>query len=231
MPRLKCLTLVMLGTLLLSMACLSCGPKIEDVAEVRDATLEYLRKHYPDNVPQTGLAWQEEDATPVAPVELFIITQFTSNGLTVKVSTPEVAPQNIIYTTTVTDLLSGWHWQGEVKQNGTVTELSSLTEMTEAWGQNIAEEFVRNSPTFSFDGFEETLMLTGTMLLRCPYCWAFTFKFDCRYPGYGNREGEVLAQVITHHEAVITVEMGEVISAVMDEQWDMQWQWKSPYQS
>ncbi len=196
------------------------GPKVKDAAGARDTALEYLREQYPENVPDTGLRWLEEDITPGGLVGSSV-TRFTSDGLTVTVSAPVVAPESVIYTTTVTSVDGGWHWKGEVKPDGTVTELSPLAEMSEEWSRDIAEEFVKNSPTFAYDGIEETLELTDTMTLRCPFCWAFTFEFNSRHAGYGNREGEVLAQVITHHEAVITVDKGEVVSAIMDVKWDM----------
>ncbi len=63
--------------------------------------------------------------------------------------------------------------------------------------------------------------MTDTQTAGCPSCWEFTFEFDSRHAGYGDRTGQVLAQVITPHRAVVTVEEGEVTSAVMDGKWDM----------
>ena len=220
MSEARYLAPVTLSVVLLLGVCVSCGPKIEDAAGARDAALEYLREHYPENAPDTGLEWQEENTTLIFVLGIWV-KKFTSDGLAVRVSAPVVVPEKTIYTTTVTSIQGSWYWQGEVKPNGTVTELSPLTGMTETWSRNIAEEFVRNSPTFTYDGIEETLVLTGTMLLRCPYCWAFSFEFDSRHAGYGCREGEALAQVITHHETVISIDKGEVVSAVMDGKWDM----------
>ena len=68
---------------------------------------------------------------------------------------------------------------------------------------------------------DDTLNLVDTLTARCPYCWAFIFEFDSRQAGYGDRTGQMLAQVITPHRAVISVEQLEVVSAVMDERWDM----------
>jgi hypothetical protein len=51
--------------------------------------------------------------------------------------------------------------------------------------------------------------------------YTFKAKFDCRHSGYGDRTGKILAQVITPHEAEITVENCQVKSAVMDGKWDM----------
>jgi hypothetical protein len=85
----------------------------------------------------------------------------------------------------------------------------------------IAKQFVRNEATFVFDGISDSLRLIDTITLRCPSCWQFVFRFESRQAGYGDRTGQMLAQVITPHEAVVTVEQGEVKSAVIDEKWDM----------
>jgi len=84
-----------------------------------------------------------------------------------------------------------------------------------------AEEFVRNSATFQFDGIGDSLELVETLYPDMEYAWQFVFRFESRHAGYGDRTGQMLAQVITPHEAVITVERGEVINAIMDEKWDM----------
>ena len=93
--------------------------------------------------------------------------------------------------------------------------------MTEDGSMKIAEEAVKNSPTFLHDGIEETLELTLTDVARCPYCWVFTYEFDSRAAGYGDRTGQMLAQVITPHKAVISVQKYEITSAIMDNKWDM----------
>jgi hypothetical protein len=87
--------------------------------------------------------------------------------------------------------------------------------------RNLAEDFVRNSPTFVFDGIEDSLKLVETLYPDIENSWTFVFQFESRQAGYGDRTGQVLAQVITPHEAVITIEQGEVKSAVIDETWDM----------
>lgn len=64
---------------------------------------------------------------------------------------------------------------------------------------------------------EETIELVGLDTLRCPYCWAFVFEFDCRHLGYGDRTRLVLAQVITPHTARIEIQEGKVTLVVVDE--------------
>ncbi len=130
-------------------------------------------------------------------------------------------PENTIYQVVVSSIKLGWHWKGTVEFDGSVIELSAFKQMSKEESQRIAEEFVKNSPTFIFDGIVDTLRLTDTLTARCPYCWSFIFEFDCRNTGYGDRTEQVLAEVITSHQAVIAVEQLEITSAVIDGQWDV----------
>jgi hypothetical protein len=78
--------------------------------------------------------------------------------------------------------------------------------VTQEASQEIARQYVTDEPTFVFDGMAETLALVSTTTLKCPYCWAFVYQFDCLQGGYGNRTGHMLAQVITPHTARIVVQ-------------------------
>ncbi|MDD5511901.1 MAG: hypothetical protein PHI12_14010 [Dehalococcoidales bacterium] len=93
--------------------------------------------------------------------------------------------------------------------------------LTEEGSRELAEKFVRNSPTFKFDGNQVTLELVETLYPDIENAWQFIFHFESAHAGYGDRTGQVLAQVMTPHEAVITIEQGEIKNAVMDEKWDM----------
>jgi hypothetical protein len=90
---------------------------------------------------------------------------------------------------------------------------------TEENPQKIAEDFVKAEATYVFDGMPETLKLAGISLHSRG--GVFTYEFDSRHAGYGDRTGQILAQVITHHKAVITVEDSKVKLAVMDEVYEM----------
>ncbi len=87
--------------------------------------------------------------------------------------------------------------------------------------RQIAREFVIDSPTFAFDGILATLELAETLHPDIENAWTFVFRFESAHAGYGDRTGQMLAEVITPHEAHVTVENGEVVSALMDEKWDM----------
>lgn len=92
-------------------------------------------------------------------------------------------------------------------------------EYTEAESLEIARKFVLNSPTYKYDGGD--LEYVKTQEGTCSSCWVFTFTFICRSAGYGDRSGQMVAQVITPHTAYISVENGKVTKAVLDDKWDM----------
>ncbi|HTY89648.1 MAG TPA: hypothetical protein VMC84_00570 [Methanocella sp.] len=105
----------------------------------------------------------------------------------------------------------------------------------------VAEQFVKNDETYKFDGMADTLSLrvehagslgdvvkpqfrAMTLQIAMPLApteYTFKAKFDCLHSGYGDRTGKYLAQVITPHEAEITVVGCQVTSAIMDGKWDM----------
>jgi hypothetical protein len=87
---------------------------------------------------------------------------------------------------------------------------------------DIAIKFLKNSPTFSFDGVEDSINVISVDILESfPVQYVITISFECTHAGYGDRTGQVLAQVITPHSVKITVVEGEVVNAVIDNKWDM----------
>lgn len=96
-----------------------------------------------------------------------------------------------------------------------------------------AQDFVRQSPTFMFDGIESSLKQIESAQPAGINSWRFQFEFDSEHPGYGDRQKENLVEEVTRHEAEITVVDGEEITrAVIDNEWDMidqkdidDWEW------
>jgi len=86
---------------------------------------------------------------------------------------------------------------------------------------DVALAFIRNGATFRFDGIAESLSVKDhTTLKSLPLQHVVTVVFDCRQSGYGDRTGQILAQVITPHSAVVKVVEDTVVSAVIDQRWD-----------
>ena len=95
---------------------------------------------------------------------------------------------------------------------------------------NISTDYIKDSPTFMFDGIEETLELEQFMIRETsPPQYVLTYNFNSRYAGYGDRFGQAVADVITAHRAMIilTVELVEngvsyeIDAAHIDGQWNI----------
>ena len=85
----------------------------------------------------------------------------------------------------------------------------------------IAVYFVKNSPTYQYDGMDGTLKVVEHRILESyPVQNVIIITFDSRHAGYGDRTGQILAQVITRHRVSVTVVEGNVVHAVIDEVWD-----------
>lgn len=64
----------------------------------------------------------------------------------------------------------------------------------------IAREFVVSSPTFAFDGMEETLEFGPiTILESFPEQYVLEATFTSSHGGYGDRTDQVVTQVLTPH--------------------------------
>ena len=104
----------------------------------------------------------------------------------------------------------------EIAQKQIVSEDPEVEKVVD-----IALEFLRNSATFKFDGIEETIEIEEIRILESyPVQYIVIINFDSRHAGYGDRTGQVLAQVITPHSAWIKIVEGEVVSAILDNTWD-----------
>ena len=85
----------------------------------------------------------------------------------------------------------------------------------------IAMKFLKNAPTYKFDGIPGTMKFVETIILESyPVQYIVVVTFDCRQAGYGDRTGQILAQVIMSHTATVKVVNGQVVSAVLDDKWD-----------
>lgn len=102
-------------------------------------------------------------------------------------------------------------WSPSVPAGEQYTAASALT---------IAEQFVNGEATYKYDGDAGTLKVALNRTIDSD-TYEIVAEFTSRASGYGDRTGQMLAQVLTPHRAVITVSKGQVVLAVMDDQWDM----------
>lgn len=85
----------------------------------------------------------------------------------------------------------------------------------------IANEFVLSSPTFAFDGMEDTLEFGPiTILESFPEQYMLDVMFTSNHGGFGDRTDQIVTQALTPHVMEIIISEGAVISAVTDETWD-----------
>jgi uncharacterized protein len=95
--------------------------------------------------------------------------------------------------------------------------------------QQAVEDLVKNSATYRFDGIDGSLKITtvsssaevGSTLPAKD--WEFTVEYQTTHPGHGDRSGQMLAQVVTRHTAVVKLnsDSGEIYLANCDKTWDM----------
>jgi hypothetical protein len=116
----------------------------------------------------------------------------------------------------------------EIIINTTNTVTSTETDTwtgAQLAAQKVAEDFIRNSSTFRFDGIEGSLDLSSSEpgFTSSFMSWSFTFKFETSHPGYGDRTGQILDEVITAHYAAVLVDLEKqtVAMATCDDSWDM----------
>lgn len=101
------------------------------------------------------------------------------------------------------------------------TWLNNPIEYTEQGAIKVAQFYLKNSPTFKFDGILDSINVTSAYRARTPIpTWIVLIEFDCANSGYGDRMGQIVLDVETHHEIAVIVEEGVVIRASIDKEWD-----------
>jgi hypothetical protein len=99
----------------------------------------------------------------------------------------------------------------------------TVIDQEKATIEEIALNWLINAPTYKFDGIAGSTTVTDSFLamtFAAPSFWGVTIEFDCLHGGYGDREGQMLTQVITHHIVTIHVTEGKVTLAQIDNKWD-----------
>jgi hypothetical protein len=100
---------------------------------------------------------------------------------------------------------------------------NDLFNITENMPEAVALAYFKSAPTFKFDGIKESVKVVESWQAQTfayPSFWQVTIEFDSEHAGYGDRTGQILADVITHHTIRIHVTEGEVSMAIIDDMWD-----------
>ena len=84
-----------------------------------------------------------------------------------------------------------------------------------------AQQFAVTHPTFVSDGIQQSLdvNLVSVIQSKSPV-YVVQVSFDSEHPGYGNRLGQVLKDMTTHHTMMVMVSDYGVGSAIIDGVWD-----------
>lgn len=107
----------------------------------------------------------------------------------------------------------------EKKNNPTLVSLYEDDGMSKAI-QN-AKQFATTHPTFVFDGMPESLDVNLVSIIQTEMPWYIVqVSFDSAHPGYGDRSGQVLSDVTTHHTLRVMMSDYGLGSAIMDGVWD-----------
>ncbi len=70
--------------------------------------------------------------------------------------------------------------------------------------------------TYVYDGNDLTFESEEVVTFGGREAYLYTFIFESRHGGYGDRTGKIVTQVITSHKIEVVIQDGEVISAVTD---------------
>jgi len=91
-----------------------------------------------------------------------------------------------------------------------------------------AENYLKGTPTFRFDGIPGSTKLVKSEMLKDQTGWKLTYAFQTAHPGHGDRSGAILTQVITDHTAVIEIRQCNISSAICDNTWNLMTDRKEP---
>jgi hypothetical protein len=90
---------------------------VTDATGARDVALEHLRQTNGDQAPTSGLEWVEETITPEGLVGGTTL-RYTAGDWVVTVSYPVVLPANTVYRVSVSNVTTGFQWDGQVDAQG-----------------------------------------------------------------------------------------------------------------
>ncbi len=92
---------------------------------------------------------------------------------------------------------------------------------TSGSASEVARRFLlEKSPTYLYDGIRSQISVDSPVNIG-DGSWEVTILFTSRTAGYGDRSGQVTAQILTNHSMrVVIAPDGSITSAVLDGPWD-----------
>jgi len=85
----------------------------------------------------------------------------------------------------------------------------------------LTEQFIKNTSTYAFDGIENSIKKLKVESADGGKTWQLTYTFKCKHSGYGDRSDQVLAQVVTEHSVLVTIQDCRIVSAICDKTYDL----------
>ena len=84
-----------------------------------------------------------------------------------------------------------------------------------------AEQFVKNTPTYTFDGVADSIKKMKVETADNGQTWQLTYTFKCKHPGHGDRSNQLLAEEVTEHSVQFTIQNCRLVTAVCDKTYDL----------
>jgi hypothetical protein len=224
MNRLVAFTAVILVSLIVPTSINSLHTSVTPVTDPTDVALSFIRSNPTFSFDGIDATLKVVDSVDLKsnPVQHVVTLSFSclSSGYgnraakpMLQVITPHIAIITVVEGQ-VTNAVYDDQWD-ELNQQ--------LLPQTSETVTKIAVDWLRDSPTFKFDGVAESLRVVEVWQAETfayPSFWQVTAEFDALHGGYGDRTGQILAQVITHHSISIHVTEGRVTMAIIDEKWN-----------
>jgi lipopolysaccharide export LptBFGC system permease protein LptF len=103
--------------------------------------------------------------------------------------------------------------------NNTTQQSNQETDQVAEKYLDIAVAYLLKSPTFAYDGMQETVTLANYQKIS-ENEYIFKLRYYCKHPGYGNREDAPIPEQQTLHATLIRVENEKVTFAGTDNKYD-----------
>jgi hypothetical protein len=106
--------------------------KVKNAAQAADVVISYLQKNQSQNAPQPGLNWQEKTLYSVDAADYAITSKLLSAADWAIEIYQGVAPLiNTVYQITIFNTRSHWFWEGSVKADASLTEVSQFRALSD----------------------------------------------------------------------------------------------------
>lgn len=85
----------------------------------------------------------------------------------------------------------------------------------------LTEQFIRNTPTYTFDGIDGSIKKMKVESTESGKAWELTYVFKSKYPGYGDRSNQALTEAVTEHAVQVTIRNCTIVIATCDKSYNL----------